>query len=549
MTQLTLSLLGTFAAAWQGQPVTGFQTDKVRALLAYLAVEGKRPLRRETLATLLWPDWADDKAKRNLRQNLHRLKQVLDALDLDLSQNLLHITRQTVQVNREWLVLDVVEFQAALTAVETHPHRHLHICPVCLDSLTRAADLVRGDLLEGFSLPDAPLFDEWLTIQRERLHYQSLQALHTLAAAHAQRGDHEQAYIYAARQVALEPWREEAHRQMMAALARQGRRSEALTQYETCRRLLDEELGVAPTAETVTLYTQIVNETLDVEAETAVTLHHFPAQFTRFVGRSEEITAVTQHLLDPDCRLLTLIGPGGMGKTRLSLQAVENTVETETRAAYELFPDGGYFVPLADAFTRDQLITAIAETLGITLQAAGDAEQQLLNYVSGKKLLLALDNFEQLVETAVFITHLLQTAPHVRCLITSREPLNSQAEQQMRLTGLPYPAAAETDLSPQRYPAMMLFIQTAQHVQPTFQPHATDWQAIARICQLTHGTPLALEIAAAWVRLMDCATIAQQISRSLDFLETSWRDMPERHRSMRAVFQQSWEFLSAAEQR
>jgi DNA-binding SARP family transcriptional activator len=143
MTSLQLSLLGTFELRWDGRPITQFPTDKVRALLAYLALEADRPIRRETLAALLWPDWSDDVAKRNLRQNLHRLNQLLDKLEPDLSKKLLTVSRSTVQLNREWLWLDVVQFQMALTAVETHPHRHLHACASCLERLTQAAALAQ----------------------------------------------------------------------------------------------------------------------------------------------------------------------------------------------------------------------------------------------------------------------------------------------------------------------------------------------------------------------------------------------------------------------
>jgi DNA-binding SARP family transcriptional activator len=224
MTQLHLALLGPFAAQWGDQPVTKFPTDKVRALLAYLALEGERPLRRETLAALLWPDWTDEIAKRNLRQNLHRLTQLLDGLEPGLSKRLLTITRPAVRLNREWIALDVVELEAALTAVAQCDHRYLHACAACGERLTAVADLIRGELLAGLSLPDAPAFEEWLAAAREAWRRPALHLLHSLTDRHLQRGEYERAEAYAARQIGLEPGREEAQRQMMLALARQGRR-------------------------------------------------------------------------------------------------------------------------------------------------------------------------------------------------------------------------------------------------------------------------------------------------------------------------------------
>lgn len=540
MPSLQLTLLGTFAAWWEGQSITGFPTDKVRALLAYLALEGERPLRRETLAALLWADWPDDIARRNLRQNLHRLNQLLDAIEPTLSERLLTVTRQTVQLNRDWLALDVIEFQAALTAVETHPHRHLHTCQPCLDTLVRAASLVRGDLLAGFTLPDAPLFDEWLTIQRERLHYQSLQLLHTLTDASLQRGDYDQAYQYAARQIALEPWREEAHRQMMLALARQGRRSEALAQYATCGRLLEEEMGLSPAAETVALYREIVNESLPpIAATPPIRLHHFPTYFTPFIGREAECQQIAQSLQDPGCRLLSLIAPGGMGKTRLSIAAA-----TQLAAANQ-YQDGLFFVSLAAANDRDTLLVALAQAVEMPLQGVSDIQAVLLPFLAAKHLLLVLDNFEQLVDEADLLLALLTAVPHLQVLVTTREPLNLQAEWRLQLDGLPFPDDNAADWA--AFPAVQLFMQTASRIRSDFVP-GEQQAAINRICQLVEGMPLALEMAAAWVRLMELPQIAAQIADNLNLLIAAARDIPERQRSIHAVFAQSWALLTAPTQ-
>lgn len=555
MSQIQLTLLGTFAAYWQGQPVTNFPTDKVRALFAYLALEGERPLRRETLATLLWSNYPDDIARRNLRQNLHRLNQLLDALEPGFSERLLHVTRQTLQLNPAWLVLDVHELQTALTAVEKHPHRHLRSCATCLKTLTQAARLVQGDLLAGFTLPDAPLFDEWLAVQRERLHYQSLQLLYTLAEINMQQGHYDRAYQYAARQIQMEAWREEAHRQMMLALVRQGRRSEALAQYASCAQILESELGLSPAAETITLYRQIVSESVTAATGTPPSrLHHFPTYFTPFIGRVVECAQIAQAFQDPTCRLLSLIAPGGMGKTRLALHAVQHTLHQEQKLLEQLFPDGAYFVPLAETTTEQQFLSALGQALGVPPSPAGNAAVQIGDYLRDKNTLLLLDNLEQLLPTAVptLLLTLLQNTPGLHLLVTSREPLGVQAERPLRLQGLSYPSPeqlAAGSMAPQQYAAMQLFIQAARRAQPDFPVNEVTLPAVARICQLTGGLPLALEIAAAWVRLLDSPQIAAQISQSIDFLEATWSDVPARHRSIRALFIQSWAYLGAAEQR
>ncbi len=556
MDNLYLSLLGRFEVTHEDRPLTAFRSDKIRALLAYLALEADTPHRREILATLFWPDYDHTAALCNLRKSLYRLRQTLDTHTPDLSTSVLTITRQTVQLNSTAVSLDVRMFEQNLQTVETHAHDTLTRCSPCLAQLTDAATLYQGELLAGFSLPDAIRFEEWVLVRREMLHQKTLNMLHTLSVTYERQNDFAQAYSYAMRQTELEPWREEAHRQLMRILARQGERSRALAQYETCCQLLLAELGVAPSSKTVALYEQIEQGAFpdDHEDTVAVSLHHFPTQFTPFVGRDEEVTTLVEHLLNKACRLLTLTGSGGVGKTRLTLQAGQHLAQDHAPIAQELFSDGIYFIPLAHVYTDEQLVMAMGKALQLTFQATEPPQQQLWHYLSDKKILLLLDNFEQLVtETAVFITNLLHTAPHLQLLISSREALQLQAEWQLRLDGLTYPPlqANIESIVPadvQSYAAVHLFVQAAQRTHSSFQPDETEWRALIHICQLTQGIPLALEIAAAWIRMMDCATIAEQIGRNLDFLSTPRRDVPDRHRSMRAVFAQSWQYLAPSEQ-
>ena len=559
MIPLECSFLGQFQVAWQGIPLTGFRSDKIRALLAYLVVEAGIPHRREALATLLWPESTD--ALRNLRKSLHLLRQTLDSCETGLSDRVLHVTRQTVMVSETAVSLDTHHFEQALTQVAAHAHQTVATCPACLTALQEATTLYQGDFLSGLTLPDAIGFEEWLLLKRENLHQAALTSLRQLADAHEHRGAFDKAQQAAARQISLEPWHEGAYRQSMRLLARQGRRGEALAQYELCREVLAAELGVEPGPETMALRQQISQGEYASEkpAEAQVLLHHFPPQFNHFVGRGEEVTAVVQHLLDPDCRLLTLLGPGGIGKTRLSLEVVAQAVSQYPALGADYFADGCYFVALADAANRDLFVATTAKALDITFQAADNPEQQLLRYLADKKILLVLDNFEQLVETAVFVAEILNAAPQVHLLISSREPLNLQAEWRLPLDGLSYPSietrrglslskSGLRQAQPSSSDATDLFMQTARRVCPDFQPDETEWQAIIRICQLTQGLPLALQIAAAWTRLTSCATIAAEITRNLDFLATTLRDTPLRHRSIRAVFEQSWQSLSPSEQ-
>jgi DNA-binding SARP family transcriptional activator len=245
---LSLKLIGPFEALLDGQPVAGFQSNKVRGLLAFLAVESGRPHARETLAGLLWPHCSDVQAHHSLNQALSNLRGVLH--DHAAAPPFLLVTPQTLQFNSRsdhWL--DVEEFG---NLVDWHART-----PITCESGSQAVELYRGPFLEGLSLADCAAFEEWIVLHRERLHRLAMDALRHLADAYAGLGEYELALRYAWRQIELDPWLEEAHVRAMRWLACAGRRSEALMQYQMCRRLLAQDLGIEPAAETTRLYEQI----------------------------------------------------------------------------------------------------------------------------------------------------------------------------------------------------------------------------------------------------------------------------------------------------
>ncbi|RME44821.1 MAG: SARP family transcriptional regulator, partial [Chloroflexi bacterium] len=351
MRQLSLYLLGPYHVILDGAPVTEFRSDKVRALLAYLAVEADRPHRRDALAGLLWPDVPDRTARKNLRLTLHRLRDALD--DLETESAYFRITRETIQVRPAAIWVDAVAFAGLIAACQNHDHRHVETCAACAERLAEAAALYRGDFLQGFFLDDCLAFSEWVLLKREALHRQALPALSHLAEYHRRRGEMKQAQVYATRQLELEPWREEAHRQLMDILARSGEVCAALAQFETCRRVLAVELDIEPDDETVRLYQRI-------RATRGRPHHNLPPQVTPFVGRDDELARIAELLADPDCRLLTIVGPGGIGKSRLAVQAAQMLADEHARR----FLEGVAYVPLAGVESPAVLPSAIAEALG-----------------------------------------------------------------------------------------------------------------------------------------------------------------------------------------
>jgi DNA-binding SARP family transcriptional activator/predicted ATPase len=554
MARLALALLGPVAVTLDREPVTGFESDKVRALLAYLAVKADRPHRREVLAGLLWPEWPDQAARANLRNTLANLRQAIG--DGHAHPPFLLITRETIQFNRASdYALDLAGL-AALSGRET------------TDQLEAAVALYRGPFLEGFSLKDCLAFEDWSLLVRERLQRQVLTALARLAEAYEERDDVERACNCARRQVELEPWHEEAHRRLMRLLALRGQRSAALAQYEACRRILKEELDVEPAGETTALYERIRSEQ-GLHARSPAAVRNLPASLIPLVGRQAELAEIKDRLQDPACRLLSLVGPGGSGKTHLALQAAAQQVGQ--------FAHGVFFVSLAPLQSADAIAPAVAQALGLSFYSSGggDPEQQLLDYVRQKSLLLILDNFEHLLagpepgrrDGADLVTRVLSAAPHVKILTTSRARLHLRSEQLLFVGGIDFPpmeahAALTAGLLPEerggepqdiaqdvaQYSAVKLFVQSARRVHPGFAPTASDLAHIACICRLVEGMPLAILLAASWLMMLTPAEVADQMTaQSLDFLETGWRDVPARQRSMRAVFDHSWSLLTGHE--
>ncbi len=529
MTRLSIHLLGPFHVTLDGEPVTGFESNKVRALLSFLALETGRPNTRDALIGLLWPDQPERAARRNLSQALFNLRQAIH--DDEAAPPFLRITGEAVQFNLDsdhWL--DVAAFAEHIAAVERHAHLDIKICETCIRQLDQADALYHGEFLAGFFVSDSVSFSDWATLWRERFHHQALDAQQRLAEHYEQCRDYEGARHYAWRQVELEPWREEAHQQLMRLLARSGQRSAALQQYETCRRVLADELGIEPSEDTKRLYRHI-------KSVPEIGAHNLPPQATRFVGRKIELCQLAKRLADPCCRLLTLVGPGGIGKTRLAVQ-----VAHQNRAA---FLNGVCFVSLASLQSAEFLVLAIADALHIHGQS--DPQQQLLDALRGCEMLLVLDNFEQLIEDgADLLINMLQAAPDLKLLVTSRERLNLYGETVFDVGGMEL--SDDTVERAVDCSAVELFSQSADRARAGFTASA-ELAEVVRICRLVDGMPLGIELAAVWVRTLSCQQIAAEIERSLAFLSASLRGIPSRHRSVQAAFDHSWEHLPVEERR
>lgn len=264
--------------------------------------------------------------------------------------------------------------------------------------------------------------------------------------------------------------------------------------------------------------------------------HNLPAQTTPFVGREGELAEVGRLL--NDSRLVTILAAGGMGKTRLSLEAAAQQLER--------FPNGAYFVALAPLTSADNIISAVAEAVSFQFYPGGEPKQQLMDFLREKQLLLVMDNFEHLMDGVGVVQDILQAAPDVQIIVTSRQRLNLSGETLFNLEGMDFPDW-ETPEDALRYSAVQLFMQSAWRARPNFELKTDDLNFVARICRLVRGMPLGILLAAAWVDALSLKEIVEQINKSLDFLETEMADVPKRQRSIRAVFEYSWNLLSEHE--
>jgi predicted ATPase/transcriptional regulator with XRE-family HTH domain len=265
---------------------------------------------------------------------------------------------------------------------------------------------------------------------------------------------------------------------------------------------------------------------------------NLPSTLTPFIGREPELAALRQLLCDPQCSLLTIVGSGGIGKTRLAIEAAHHS--------QDLFPDGVWFVPLAAVNSPALIVPGIADAVNFSFKDPSNPQELLLRYLSEKKALLILDNTEHLLDGVDLFAEILHACPHIKLLVTSRERLNLLSEWVIEILGLPVPPNDRVEQF-ESYSSIALFLQSARRVQAGFTIRKEDRSCILRICQIMEGMPLGIELSAAWVGLLSCQEIAKEIEHNLDFLSVTMRDLPERHRSLRATLDTSWQLLSIEE--
>ncbi|MEZ4714892.1 MAG: BTAD domain-containing putative transcriptional regulator [Caldilineaceae bacterium] len=565
MRPLTLTLFGPPRLVVD-QTEVQFNQRKPLALLAYLAVTGQSHS-RATLATLLWPDYAG--ARNYLRNVLSMVRQGLG----ENWHDFLAIDRNGVVWRPDApAFVDVRAFEAHLAVWRGHNHGKGTLCATCRAALEQAVTLYTDDFLAGFAVADSADFDDWCLLQQEHLRRRLTEALDALSDFHTRQGALATALAMALHRLRVDLLDEATHRRLMELCYADGQRVHALRQYDECVRLLQEGLGVPPAPETDALLAAIrrgqpsslhvpeqVSATPPASVTSSVTssVHQskragLPAPLMELVGREQELDDLTELLTAQDVRLVTLTGPGGVGKTRLALEAAHRLTP--------VYGHGAHFVELAAQRTPDDVTACIARTLAIDVGQSAAPEEVLCTALREREMLLVLDNFEHLPAAAPQVTRLLRCCPGLKVLATSRERLHLQGEHEYRVAplSLPVPEGTVSLAAAQASDAVELFRRHAVAAQHQFRLDAATAPLVARICARLDGLPLAIELAAARVRYHTLSSLAERLTTSmtgpshahtpLDLLTTDRRDAEGRQRSLRAAIDWSYQLLTRHEQ-
>lgn len=535
---LEIRMFGTFDVRVRGHALPPMRYRKELWLLALLALRYDRDVPREWLATTFWPDNDESKGLFYLRKALSNIRAALG----EEAGRLLTPTPRTIRLDLSGAMVDVRDFEAVVGRPHTEPGQE--------ERLQKAVELYRGPLLQ-----DCP--EEWVLPERqhwERLYLSSLEHLASLALT---RGDSVAAVRWLRLVLATEPYRESAVCNLMQTLADTGDRAAVQKVYQELRSRLREDLNTTPAPETEALYKQLSRQEaqsptlLAPAVPTVPLLRHLPVPLTDLIGRRDEIEEVSGWLQRR--RLVTLLGAGGVGKTRLSIAAAD--------AVLSRFADGVWFVDLASLAEVSLVPEVVAKALGLTPTPGLSTEERLIEALGERSLLLVLDNCEHLVDACALLTErLLSACPGLRILATSRQALGVIGEQTYSVPSLGLPSAQEVEaysglLSVEKNPAFLmdyagiqLFVQRAVLVNPAFRLERGNAQAVAEICRHLDGIPLAIEMAAARLRSLSVGEIQGRLADRFRLLTVGSRGALPRQQTLRALIDWSFSLLSAQEQ-
>lgn len=505
---LEMFLLGRFEVRLDGQPVP-IDSRPVQSLLTYLALHPNIDHRREKLAGVIWPDSGEASARANLRQALWRLRQAIgdDHLQVE-SESLRLTTGPSCRVDAVVLDADIGDLDL---------------------------DAYRGELLPG-------VYDDWVVLERDRLESVYQRRVQAAVGDLVRQGRWSEVLRSAEAWVARGQVPEPAYRALMTAHAALGDLGAMAQAYQRCVDALRSDLGVDASQETQELFRKLRSgertpAAAAATSEGTLAAGNLPAQTNTFIGRETEIEAIREQLTRPETRLLTLTGPGGTGKTRLAIR-VASSLQGQ-------FEHGVRFVDLESLSEASRVASAIAVALGVRERGEIPVQEALGALLRQRQLLIVLDNFEHVIEAAPLVGQLLAVAPGVKFLVTSRESLQIYGESEFSVAPLPLPAiqTSASAASVAKSDSVRLFVERARAARPDWELTNENAAAIAEICRRVDGLPLALELAAARVRIFPPEELLARLESRLGTLTAGPRDVPDRQRTLRGTIAWSYDHL------
>ena len=527
------NFLGSYEIKGNDCVIGGLATQKNRALAAYLILEHGHEQARAKVAGLLWPDVPEETALHNLRQALSVIRKAFEPCG---GNEVFTTSRETISFRAGiQFTIDVIAFEHQLRAMLERFHQQQgRGFPVL--RLKRVLAFYKGELLESLALTDAGLFSDWLVLRREALNRLAVEGTSLLLRYYETRGEWGEAKDTAERLVHLAPWDENAHSRFINVLLQLAQGNTALTHYQAALRYFDQELGVTPEH-------QLLQASEDIhrffasgrnEPRQKTALVKLPGYSTPFIGRAQELETLEDWVADPACRLITITGAGGSGKTRLAAKLAESQ--------HTLFAGGVFFVSIAGCAGSEQLASTILNAVSSQAERSADPVRELLEWSKNRRALLILDNVEGCGDAAQLASSLMEAAAQVVLVFTAYTRLDLMGERVFALKGLSSREGSGSE-------AVSLFLA---HVQPESLPESRTPQFIdnvVSICRLVEGLPLAIDLAAGQVRCIASDELLAGLETSMDLLRSGAINLPERHRSITASFENCWKNLSTAQQR
>lgn len=548
MVDFSINVMGGLAIQSRDGSKISVRSRKAEALLIYTLYSEKASCEREELATMFWEDMPEKDAFTNLRVTLASIKKVL--------QDVLIITRRQVSINpHESFESDGLQILAVINDYLGHDLSKTGLSLENCKKVTQKLMLYKGDFLQGFFIRNSIAFDDWCSYKREILRNQFINAVQIVIGNFYQYRQYREGIALASQLQFIDRFNDASYHWLIKLYAANGQRKAAQSAFENYRDFLRKELEIDPDPQIVKLVDQVVKGEFSVDATQPDQLeklnlpvrNNIPLHISSFVGRTHELDQLQSHLRNPQVRLVTLIGHGGAGKTRLAVQAARQNLS--------FFPDGVWFVPLEGVVSADLVLPEIYKQLKISYPKSSHAVSHLVDFLNGHRVLVVLDNFEHVLEASGIISEVIHETLNSKFIVTSREMTGLPEETSIMIEGLHThtkinEAAQARQLSPVKADistAAELFIERASRVTPDFKPNAAEKDVIEEICELVGGLPLGIELAAIGIKNFSLQDLRDNIAADISFLKSDQPNLPKRQRSLESVFNAFWDQLSEEE--